>query len=133
MMRSADETFRGYCRIAAVVFALNTIYPLVTKIAGDRLAGDWLHTVLHFVSALVAAYAGWGVARPEIARLYTWGIALGYGFLGVVGWAIPGLFIGTPAAIPLGPADNVFHLLLAAGAAAAIVLAARRRPQRQAA
>jgi hypothetical protein len=102
---------RTYCRIVSVVFLLFTAYPLVTKLIEQRLAHDWLHSALHLASALLAAYAGWRAAE-WVARLYVAGVAVAYGALGTYGWFTTGLFLGTPLAIPLGPVENVFHLLL---------------------
>jgi hypothetical protein len=121
--------YRWYCRVATVVFLLFTVYPVITKVAEHRLAHDWAHSALHLVSALVAAYAGWLAPSDRLARLFTWGVAVGYGVLGVVGWFIDGLLLSTPVAIPLAVVDNVFHLGLAVGAGAVIVLGGRsRRP-----
>jgi hypothetical protein len=121
--------FRWYCRVATVVFLLFTVYPVIVKMTEHRLAHDWAHSALHLGSALVAAYAGWLAPSDRLARVFTWGVALVYGVLGVIGWFIDGLLLSTPIAIPLGPVDNVFHLSLAAGAGAAIVLSGRsRRP-----
>ena len=121
-------TYRGYCRVATVVFLLFTIYPVVTKIAEHRLAHDWAHSALHLGSAIVAAYAGWLSRTDTIARLFTWAIAAIYGLLGVVGCFIDGLLLKTPLAIPLATVDNVFHLALAAGAIAVIATTVRKRP-----
>ena len=112
---------RLFCRYAAVVFVGITAYTLATKGLGGRLAGDWMHSVLHLGSAAVAAYAGWGTRRSAPAVLFTGFLGLVYLGLGVFGWFIDGLFLGTPVAIPLGPPDNVFHLLLG-GAAAAVLI-----------
>ncbi|GAA1816155.1 hypothetical protein GCM10009682_41350 [Luedemannella flava] len=106
-------TYRNYCRAAAVAFGLYTAYPVVVKIAEDRLAHDWAHSALHLLSALFAAYAGWLAATELPAKLFTWGIGALYGVLGIVGWFIDGLFLTTHLAIPLGPPDNVFHLVIA--------------------
>ena len=54
-----DRAYLLYCRIGAVVFAINTIYPVTTKFLQERLADDWLHSVLHLCSALFGIYAGW--------------------------------------------------------------------------
>ena len=94
---------------------------MATKWQDDRLAGDWMHSALHVASATVAWYAGWGARRGGPAVLFTGVLALVYLGLGIVGLFIDGLLLGTPVAVPLGPADNVFHLLL--GGAAAAVLA----------
>jgi hypothetical protein len=53
-----DRAYLLYCRIAAVVFVINTVYPLTTKLLQERLAEDWLQSVLHLCSALVGIYAG---------------------------------------------------------------------------
>jgi hypothetical protein len=126
--------YRRYCRIAAVVFLVFTVYPIFTKLAGHRLAHDWAHSVLHFASALLAAYAGW-LAPAWVARAFALGVTVLYGILGVAGWFIDGFFLGTAIAIPLGPVDHVFHLLLAVGAGATLLLAGAREaplpPERQ--
>ena len=119
--------FRWYCRVATVVFLLFTVYPVITKVAEHRLAHDWAHSALHLVSALVAAYAGWLAPAEQLARFFTWGVAIVYGVLGVIGWFIDGLLLSTPVAIPLAVVDNVFHLGLAIGAGAVIVLSGRSR------
>jgi hypothetical protein len=117
--------YRTYCRVAAVVFAVFTAYPVVTKALDHRLAEDWAHSALHLVSALVAAYAGW-FGPPLVARLFVTAIAIGYTALGVFGWFTDGLFLGTAVAIPLGPVDNVFHLALGLPALAILILAGAR-------
>jgi hypothetical protein len=113
---------RVYCRVAAVVFLLFTIYPLITKLLDQRLAHDWVHGLLHLASAAIGIYAGWFAKSHLIAALYTWTIAIVYTALGVCGWFIDGLFLGTPWAIPLGPVDHAFHLLLGLGAIAVLVV-----------
>jgi hypothetical protein len=118
--------YRRYCRVASVVFLLFTVYPVVTKLLEHRLAHDWAHSALHLASALLAAYAGW-VGRPAIARLYVLGIGLAYTALFGYGLSSDGLFLGTIFAIPLGPVDNVFHLVLAVPALAIVVADVRRR------
>jgi hypothetical protein len=112
---------RSFCRYAAVVFVGITAYTLVTKSLDGRLAGDWFHSLLHIGSAALAAYTGWGTQRRTPAVLFTVLLSAVYLGLGVFGWLVDGLFLGTPVAIPLGPPDNVFHLLL--GGAGAVVLA----------
>jgi hypothetical protein len=113
---------RMYCRIAAGVFAVFTIYPVVTTALDHRLAHDWAHSALHLVSALVAAYAAW-FGPPVVARLFVAAIAIGYTALGVFGWFTDGLFLGTAVAIPLGPVDNIFHLALGLPALVILIVA----------
>jgi hypothetical protein len=124
--------FRRYCQVAAFVFAAYTAYPVVTKLIEDRLAHDWAHSALHLGSALVAGYAGW-LGPPVVARLYVIGIGAIYGVLGVYGWFIPGLFLDSHFAIPLGPVENIFHLALAVPAVTIVAVDAvttrRRSPQ----
>ena len=119
--------FRRFCRIATIVFAVFTLYPIGTKLASGHLAHDWAHSALHAASAGLAGYAGWLASSATPARFYTWFIAVCYGVLGLGAWFVDGLLLGTPVAIPLGPVDNVFHLLLAGTALTAIALATRRR------
>jgi hypothetical protein len=114
--------YRTYCRVAAVVFAVFTAYPVITKSLDHRLAHDWAHSALHLVSALVAAYAGW-FGPPVVARLFVAAIAIGYTALGVFGWFTDGLFLGTAVAIPLGPVDNIFHLALGLPALVILIVA----------
>jgi hypothetical protein len=101
-----------YCRIATAVFMTNTIFPIGLKLYQDRLAHDWMHSFLHLVTALVAAYAAWGTTRVLPAKLFTWGIGATYLTLGIYGWFVPGMFLHSHFAIPLGVVDNVFHLAL---------------------
>jgi len=117
---------RVYCRIAAVVFLLFTLYPLITKLLEHRLAHDWAHVVLHLISAAIGIYAGWFAKSDTLAALYTWTIAIVYTAAGVGGWFIDGLFLSTAVAIPLGPVDHSFHLLL--GLTAVAVLLVNSRP-----
>lgn len=95
-----------------MVFFLNTVYPVGIKLFQDRLAGDRLHSVLHLASGLFGAYAGWYAGSVIPARLYVWGIGIAYVGLAFYGWSSSGLLLGTSFAIPLGVADNIFHLLL---------------------
>jgi len=113
---------RVYCRVAAVVFLLFTIYPLITKVLEHRLAHDWAHGLLHLTSAAIGIYAGWFAKSHVLAAIYTWTIAVVYTILGVVGWFIDGLFLGTAWAIPLGPVDHSFHLLLGLAAVAVLLI-----------
>ena len=112
---------RWYCRYVAVVFAGISAYTVVTKSLDGRLAGDWLHTVLHVASAAVAAYAGWAARRDLPSVVFTVLLATLYLGLGVLGWFVEGFFGGTPMAIPLGPADNVFHVLRGVPAVAVLI------------
>ena len=120
-----NRAYRLYCRIATIVFALNTVYPVTTKLLQERLAEDWLHSVLHLCSALFGIYAGWYASNIAPAKAFTWGIGLLYLVLGVYGWFTPGFFLHTPFALPIGVADNVFHLLLSVPAVVIVVLDAR--------
>jgi hypothetical protein len=119
--------YRRYCKVATVVFLAFTVYPVFTKLAEHRLAHDWAHSVLHFLSALLAAYAGW-IAPAVVARVYVIGIAVIYSALAVYGFVSDGLFLATPVAIPLGPVENAFHLALALPALAIAAVGAARRP-----
>ena len=119
------RAYRLYCRIGTVGFFLTTVYPLTTKLLQERLADDWLHSVLHLCAALFGIYAGWYATNIMPARAFTWGVGLLYLVLGLYGWLTSGFLLHTPVAIPLGVADNVFHLLLSVPAVAIIVLAIR--------
>jgi hypothetical protein len=100
---------RRYCQTAAVIFLLITVYTVVTKLAQERLADDFVHSVLHLCSGLVGIYAGWLAASPAPAQGFTSAIGGLYFALGCYGLVRPGLLLGTPFAIPLGVAENVFH------------------------
>jgi hypothetical protein len=56
------------------------------------------------------------------AKVLTWGIGLLYLVLGAYGWFTPGFLLHTPFAIPMGVADNVFHLFLSIPAMVIVVL-----------
>jgi hypothetical protein len=120
-----DNAFVMYCRIAAAVFLLNTLYPITAKTLQGRLTDDWLHSALHLASALAALYAGWLAKGPIAAWVYTWAIGLGYLGLSIYGWFTPGFLLGTIFAIPLGPVDNIFHLLLSIPALTIVTLGLR--------
>lgn len=118
---------RLFCRYAAAVFVAITVYTLITKGLAERLAEDWVHSVLHIGSAAIAAYAGWFARSDRPAFLLTAVLAVVYLVLGVLGWFTDGFLLGTPFAVPLGPADNVFHLLVGGVAAAVLVIGSERR------
>jgi hypothetical protein len=107
-----EGAYRLYCRIAAIGFVLITVYPVSVKLLEQRLAQDWLHSVLHLGSALLAAYAGWFAINILWAKGFTWAVGFLYLVLGVYGWFAAGLFLESRFAIPLGVADNLFHLIL---------------------
>jgi len=111
-----------YCRIAAVIFIVNTVYPVMVKLFQQRLAHDWFHSFLHLLSALFGTYAGWWANSMRPAKTFTWSIGMLYTGLGVYGWFTPGLFSNSPLAIPLGTADNIFHLLLSTPALIIVIV-----------
>jgi uncharacterized membrane protein YfcA len=126
-----ELTYRRYCRAAAVVFLLVVLYTVPTKYLQGRLGHDWAHSVLHVGTAVLAAYAGWRARSPTPARLFTWAVGVIYVALAWYGLLRPGLFLGTRFAIPLGVAENVFHLLVSVPALAIMALhlsRARLRP-----
>ena len=120
-----DRAYLLYCRIAAVVFVINTVYPVTTKLIQERLADDWLHSVLHLCSALFGVYAGWYASNITSAKAFTWFIGLLYLVLGLYGWFTSGFLLHTPFALPIGVADNVFHLLLSVPAVVIVVMDVR--------
>ncbi len=122
--------YRRYCKAAAVAFALVTLYTVPTKLLHGRLGHDWLHSVLHLGSAMLAAYAGRPARSPAPARAVTWAVGVGYFALGCYGWFTRGLLLDTPLAIPLGAPENLFHLLLS-GPALVIVLLQLRAARSQ--
>jgi hypothetical protein len=124
--RAGVELHVLYCRIAAVTFFLVAVYTVAVKLPSGRLADDWLHTVLHVTTGAVAVYLGWvhrGVVAP---RVFTLTVIVVYGLLGVMGWFIDGIALGSSLAIPLRAADNVFHLALAVVGLVIAAVAQRR-------
>ena len=83
-----DRMYRLDCRIAALVFALITLYTLPSKLWQGRLADDWLHTILHLGSGLVGANADRFARGLTPARVFTWGVAALYLALSVPALAI---------------------------------------------
>jgi hypothetical protein len=120
---------RRYVRLAAAAFVLITAYSVTSKLVQDRLAHDWVHSVLHVLSAAAAIYAGWLARSVQPARLLTLFIGVGYTLLGVLGWFTPGFFLHSAIALPLDTAANVFHLMLGVPALVVVVHDARRPPQ----
>ena len=121
--------FCRYVRLAAAAFVLITAYSVTSKLVQDRLAHDWVHSVLHVVSAAAAIYAGWLARSLRPARLLTLMIGVGYTLLGVVGWFTPGFFLHSAVAVPLDMAANVFHLVLGVPALVLVVHDSRRPPK----
>jgi hypothetical protein len=109
-----------YCRVAAIVFAIITIYVLTANTVRQHLAHDWFHSVLPVTSAVLGAYAALKVTDVIPAKVFTWSIGVLYLGLGTYGWFTPGLFMNSPLAIPLSAGDNIVHLLRS-GPALAIV------------
>lgn len=118
--------YRRFCVGAAVAFLVVTAYNLATKLPAGELGQDWAHTMVHLASALLA----WAASRSRTggARWFTVGLLVFYGLLGVLGWLVDGVALGTPARIPLQAAENLFHLLLALAALTTVVASRRRRP-----
>jgi hypothetical protein len=112
-----DDPYRTYCRVTAAAFALVVVYTLLVKLLEGELGGDWMHTALHIGTGAAAVYAGWFAARAELAKAFTLALGAAYGALGIGGWFGDGLLLDSAFRIPLGPQDNLFHLLLVAGAA----------------
>jgi uncharacterized membrane protein len=89
------------------------VYTLVAKGATGQLADDWSHTALHVASAAAAASAGWVFAGVAAAKVFTCGLLVVYGALGIGGWFVDGLLLDSTFRVPLAAPDNVFHLALA--------------------
>jgi hypothetical protein len=81
-----NRSYRLYCRVAAIAFALITIYALTVNIINQQLVHDWFHSVLHLTSAVFGAYAGWKATDIVLARVFTWSIGTLYLVLGIYGW-----------------------------------------------
>ena len=124
--RDLERSYRVYCRATATAFVLVAVYTVPVKLVQGRLADDWLHSVLHIGSGLLGAFVGWHVREDGPAKAFTWAVGLVYGALGIYGWFTDGLFLRTPIAIPLGVAENVFHLELAVPAWAIVASYDRR-------
>jgi uncharacterized membrane protein len=120
-----EQLYRRYCKAAALAFLLVTLYTVPTKYLQGRLAHDWAHSVLHLLSAVLAAYAGWFARNSGPARAYTWAVGIGYFALMCYGWFTDGLLLGTPLAIPLGVPENLFHLLVSIPALVIILRSTR--------
>lgn len=103
------------------------LYTVGQKLPSGELHRDWMHSLLHLISGMLAMAASVHAVVLRAARLFTIGVLAIYGPLAITGWFIDGLALRTPVRIPLQPADNVFHLLLAGAALATIWSAHRAR------
>ena len=121
-----SRRYRAFCRALAVAFAGVVFYSVATKLAAGELRDDWAHTALHVATGAAAALAGRRQADESWAQAVTFGVLVGYGTLAAVGHRVDGLLLGSELAIPLGTADDVFHLALAF-AAAAVAASPRQR------
>lgn len=124
-MARADRTYRIFCLIAAATFALVAAYTVSVKIPAGELSSDWMHTALHIASGLLALLASARRSATLLSRVFTIGLIGVYGVLGIVGWFIDGVALHTAFRVPLHPADNFFHLLLAGAGTATVILARR--------
>ena len=124
--RRARRSTRSFARLAAAAFFLVAAYTVIAKVATGEIADDWMHSVLHVASGSLAVYAGWLARGSTPATVFAASVAVVYGVLGVTGWFVDGLFLTRPVRIPLGAADNVFHLVLAVLALAALVAVSMR-------
>ena len=127
---TSDRLYRSYARGAAVVFLLVALYTLLAKVPSGQFARDWMHTALHVGTGSLAVYAGWIADRVTPAIAFTAGLALAYGTLGLFGWFRDGLLMDSALRIPLGAADNIFHLALALAAALTVAIATSSRELR---
>jgi hypothetical protein len=125
--RSGDSTFLIFTRTAAVAFVVVVVYTLYAKVPDGDIRDDWLHTILHLVTGIVAVSIGWVWRSAAVARVFTLAVGTCYGVLGIGGWFTDGLFLKWEFAVPLTAVDNVFHLLLAGGAMVTLVVASRPR------
>lgn len=116
-----------FCRVAAVVFAAVSLYTVVIKLPSGEFGNDWAHTAFHVVTAVVAFFLGWIKPNQAAARAFTWGVAVLYGILGIVGWFMEGIAMGEAYRIPLSTADNIFHVALSLAGFGFIFQAHRRR------
>ena len=112
------RSYYTYCRFATVAFLIATVYPVTINLARHQIAHDWFHSLLHALSAVGGAYAGWLARSVGPAKLFTWTIGVLYLGLGIYGGFTPGLLMSSPLAIPLSASDNIFHLALSAPALA---------------
>jgi uncharacterized membrane protein YfcA len=120
--------YRVFCRALVVALAGVVLYSVATKLAAGELRDDWAHTALHVATGAAAALAARRQVGEAWAQAVTFGVLVGYGILGAVGGRVDGLLLGSELAIPLGPADDAFHLALAF--AAAVVAASPRQRTR---
>jgi hypothetical protein len=124
---ATQRAYRHFCKAAAVVFVLVTVYTVTSNLLQGRLGHDWAHSLLHLGSAgWPPTPVGWLLA-PHPRGPSPGAVGVGYFALGIYGWFTPGLLLGTPLAIPLGVPENLFHLLLSLPA-----LAVALRPLRSA-
>ena len=121
-----ERFYRRHARVAAFAFFLVAAYTLLAKLQHGRPADDWFHGALHLGSGPIGAGCGWYARAVAPGRAFTWGVGLLYSALGTYGWFTNGLLLGTPLAIPLGAAENVFHLVLGVLALTILRTGARR-------
>lgn len=124
-----DRLWGMFSRGASVAFLLVVVYTVAVKFPAGELERDWMHSVLHVASGLLALGASLPAARPWAARAFTLGILAVYGPLSIAGWFVDGLAMQTAYRIPLHPAENFFHLLLAVAALATVLVGHRTAPR----
>lgn len=124
--RSSD-LYVSFSRTVGIVFFLVALYTVAVKLPADGLAEDWAHTAFHVVTGGLAVILGWLSPSRLAPNAFTWAVVCFYGLLGVVGWFIEGIAMEYRFRIPLGIADNVFHLGVSVTGLGFLVQAGRAR------
>jgi hypothetical protein len=122
---------RRYAFLLGIVFLVVGVLGFVDPLTPDgRLFGLFMVNAAHNWFHLLSGVFGVLASRAENSRVplgFAWFVLIVYGLLTLMGFMIPsqqGMLLG---AIPVNPADNMLHLLLALSALAVIV-AIQRRP-----
>src|SRR5688572_2579608 len=98
---------RLYVAGLSVALAAQGLLGLAVKAVQDRLAGDWVHNLIHLCSGL----AGLLCWRAGVHRAFAVAFGVLYTLLGIAGW----WWDDPTGAFPLGAGDNVFHLAVGVG------------------
>ncbi|HWO76668.1 MAG TPA: DUF4383 domain-containing protein [Bacillus sp. (in: firmicutes)] len=96
-----------YVRLISILFIIQASFGIFQKLYEGR-TDDLVHNILHALIGIIGALSSFGENKFVKSRKFLLGLSLFYFCLGLIGWFWPNPF----GLIPLGVADNIFHVLV---------------------
>lgn len=96
-----------YVRLISILFIVQASFGIFLKLYKGE-TDDLVHNGLHGLIGIIGILSSFGESKFVNSRKFLLGFSLFYTSLGLIGWFWPNPF----GLIPLGVADNVFHILV---------------------